>query len=142
MKSVIIITKDPLDFDHIAPNFEGYGHVDKVKDCLAAAEGPENSLVVDGPDGWFSLSIYETLINSFDESQREVFSRAFSPYFLAFLEFSTIAVVNIAINQIDIPVDSLVDNDHGLVTTIGEIRNLIRRSVPWTMLRPGSDSEQ
>jgi hypothetical protein len=126
MQSVIVITKDPIDLDHIAPSFEG----------------PENRLVVDGPDGLFAFIISESLINSFDEDELQVLRRSFSTFFLALLEFRTIDAVNIAIAHIDIPADSLVDNDHGLVTTIGEIRNLIRESVAWTTLRPGKDSEQ
>lgn len=124
MRTAIIITKDRLDLHVIAHNFSRHGRVDKVEDRL----------VVERPNGWFSLGIDDSILDDYDEDELHFVKQTLSRFFFAYLEFSTVDTANFALLHMDIPSDSLIDNDHGNIVSIEIIRYLIVDSIDWSAL--------
>ena len=129
MKSAVLITHDRLNLDQVAHDFNCYGVVYKTE---------ENRLVVELPNGWFFLRVDVSLLNVYDEDELHLVRQTFSVFFMSYLGFSTIEAANIALTHINIPRDSLVDNDHGSISSIDDIRGLILRSIDWSMIGSAS----
>ena len=126
MKSVIIITRDPINLNSVSAKF---------KDSGFSVSRSGDRLVVEGRHGWFALECDDSIIEDYDEKEINTLNRLLSNALsLAQLEFSDIDTLNNAITSMDINDDFFVDNDHGLFLNIKQINNFADSSVDWTLL--------
>jgi hypothetical protein len=126
MKSVIIITRQPINLNSVAAKF---------KDSGFSVRRSGDRLVVEGRHGWFALERDDSIIEDYDEDEINKLNRLLSSAIsLAQLEFSNIDALNNAIASIDLTDDFVVDNDHGLFLSPKQINNFADSSVDWTSL--------
>jgi len=126
MKSVIIITREPINLSSVSAKF---------KDSGFSVSRSGDRLVVEGRHGWFALECDDSIIEDYDEDEINLLHRLLSnAVSLAQLEFSNIDTLNNAIASIDLNSDFLVDNDHGLFLNIKQIKKFTDTSVDWTSL--------
>ena len=122
MRSVIIITEKALDLNKLADAYRTSGQVD-----LQSAE----RLVVEGSWGWFAFNRENTLEEEFDEFELARIRQKMRALSFAQLEFSDSRAADIAV--LGLPVDDkiMIDNDHGLIAPIGEIRRRVQEAQDW-----------
>jgi hypothetical protein len=126
MKSVIIITREPIDLNSVSAKF---------KDSGFSVSRSGDRLVVEGRHGWLALECDDSIIEDYDEDEINTINRLFSAAVsLAQLEFSDIDTLNNAITGMDLNDGFVVDNDHGLFLNIKQIDNFADSSVDWTLL--------
>ena len=126
MKSVIIITREPINLSSVSAKF---------KDSGFSVSRSGDRLVVEGRHGWFALECDDSIIEDYDEDEINLLHRLISnAVSLAQVEFSNIDTLNNAIAIIELNSDFLVDNDHGLFLNIKQIKKFTDTSVDWTSL--------
>jgi hypothetical protein len=126
MKSVIIITREPINLPSVSAKF---------KDSGFSVSRSGDRLVVEGRHGWFALECDDSIIEDYDEDEIGTLNRLFSnAFFLAQLEFSDLYTLNNAITSMGLNDDIVVDNDHGLFLNIKDIKTFTDSSIDWTSL--------
>jgi hypothetical protein len=125
MKSITIITDTPLELAALAESYKYAGQV--------RTESGKR-MIVEGDWGWFAFAIDEPPIDDFEASElHEVKSRISRPSF-SLLEFRNTASAEIAILGLPSGREIVIDNDHGLIVPIEEIRRRIREGSEWQMV--------
>lgn len=122
MQSVIIITEKSLDLSALLDAYRVTGHVD-----LQSA----HRLVVEGSWGWFAFNRDNTLEDEFDESELKKLKNFMQSLSFVQLEFSDSRAADIAALRLPIEGTVMIDNDHGLVAPIEEIRRRIQEGNNW-----------
>jgi hypothetical protein len=122
MKSIILIVPQDLPLRQIARLYE-----DQPTVYFSSSE----ELVVESPSGWFSLALDENVLGELaPDEYRSIRQRIQAPAFWQ-LQFSTARMAEIVISRLPETPTILVDNDHGLVTTVSDIRKRISQGRPW-----------
>lgn len=120
MRSVILLSAEPLNLAGLASVYSDLGSVD-----LQSSE----RVVVEGEWGWFGIEIEERLAEEFCESElllvREMVA---SPVFSS-LEYSSSKAADLAVERLPSPL--WVDNDHGMICPIEEIKMRIQQGLEW-----------
>jgi hypothetical protein len=126
MKSVIILSREPINLNSVSAKFKESGF---------SVSRSANRIVVEGRQGWFALECDNSIIEDYEEDEINKLNRLLSNTIsLAQLEFSNIDAVNNAIAKMDHIGDFVVDNDHGLFLNLKQINNFADSSVDWTSL--------
>lgn len=122
MKSVAIISDNTLDLAALAEIYTTQGRVDMPS---------KKRLVVEGAWGWFAMNLGEPPLEDFDESElAQVKTKIARPCF-AQLEYSTGPAADAAITLLPSNGFTLIDNDHGLIAPLEEIRRRISEGSAW-----------
>jgi hypothetical protein len=121
-KSVILISIRPLDLVEFGRACESSGRVDCQSD---------HRLVVEGDWGWFALDVDQSLRNDFDDTELAKVRQLIREPIFGELSYSDNRVVDLSIKLLPLADDVLVDNDHGVVLPVGEIRRRIKSGREW-----------
>lgn len=124
MKSVILIYSKHPNIEYMSKIYRNIGSTN--------IDSPER-LVVEGDFGWFAIGVDDSLEGDFSELERaEIAMRilAEDPVY-AQLEYSNSYAVNLAIKLMPTTTETLIDNDHGRIRSIEEVRDLIRAGMEW-----------
>jgi hypothetical protein len=122
MRSVVVITNQPLDIHTLADAYKTSGHVDIQSD---------ERLVIEGEWGWFAFNRDKVLEEEFDEAELDELRRQVDAPSFAQLEYSNSRAADIAILGLPVNGTTLIDNDHGLIAPVGEIRRRIQEGAGW-----------
>jgi len=123
MRSVIIVTENPLDLNKLADIYRTSGLVD--------LQSPER-LVVKGSWGWFAFNREPNLEEEYDEFELEKLKQKMSRATFVQLEFSDSRAANIAVLLLPDNDKIMIDNDHGLIAPIGDVQRRIQNAEDWT----------
>jgi ABC-type lipopolysaccharide export system ATPase subunit len=127
MRSAVLIFERTPSLEHLAKDYVHVGDVDLQSEMrLVVFCGAEHFSLNKERDG-------HDLMNQFEPEESE-FIRAVttSPCFVL-LEFTSEQVANLAIVDMKPQGQVLVDNDHGLLCTLDEIRRRVRLHESWCM---------
>jgi hypothetical protein len=122
MKSVIVIFAGPPDLERLCEAYGGIG--------LTNMQTPQR-LVVEGEWGWFAIEADEGIDGEFSDTERGRITQLIPEPVYAQLEYSSSSAVNLAIGLMPVTTDTLVDNDHGMLRPVGEVRELIQTGMEW-----------
>lgn len=122
MNSVILISSTVVDLGHM---LESYGELGS-----AYLQSPDR-LVVEGDWGWFAIGIEEALQVQYSDEERERIASFFTNPCYAYIEYGSVSAVDMAINLMPVKDEMLIDNDHGMILPIEEVRSLIQSNVEW-----------
>ena len=122
MKSVIVISAGQLDLGRMS---EAYGAIGSTY-----LQSPKR-LVVEGEWGWFAIGIDDVTEGEFCDAERARIAQLIQQPVYAQLEFSNSSAADLAIRIMPATADTLIDNDHGKLWPIEEVRELIRAGVEW-----------
>jgi hypothetical protein len=126
MKSVIIVTREPINLNSVSA---------KLEDSGFSVSRSGDRLIVEGRHGWFALECDDSIIDDYDEDEINTLNRLLSNAIsLAQLEFRNVDVLNSFIASMDLADDFVVDNDHGLFLSLKQINNFAGSSLDWTVL--------
>ena len=121
MKAITIISAKPIDLTTLSNGCREIGTVDLR----------QKRFVVEGEWGWFAVEQDQRINESFDGSQaRRLRALVGEPNF-ALLEYINDRAAELAIDLLSLDDDIFIDNDHGLVASLGEIRRRIRAGENW-----------
>ncbi|RVU05272.1 hypothetical protein EOS93_31100 [Rhizobium sp. RMa-01] len=122
MKSVVMMFTAEPDLSRIA---EAYGDIGSTD-----LQSP-GRLVVEGDWGWFAVGIDRDLEGEFSDLERARIARLVAEPVYAQLEYSNSAAADLAIKLMPATAETLIDNDHGMLRSIAEVRDLICRGIKW-----------
>ena len=122
MKSVILISTGPPDLGRMSEIYSEVGS--------ASLQSP-NRLVVEGDWGWFAIGIDHELEDEFSDAERTRIAQLVTEPAYAQLEYSSPSAADVAIKLMPTTAETLIDNDHGALRPIGEVRDLIRAGMEW-----------
>jgi len=88
-------------------------------------------LVVEGDWGWFAIGIDDELEVEFSDTELARIAQLIAEPVFAQLEYSDSSAADLAIELMPAAVETLIDNDHGMLRPIGEVRDLIRAGMEW-----------
>jgi hypothetical protein len=88
-------------------------------------------LVIEGDCGWFAFNLGEPPLADFDEAELARITAKITRPCFAQLEYSNGTAANFAITLFPGGGSTLVDNDHGLIAPIEEIRKRIDEGSEW-----------
>lgn len=121
MKSVVLISSCRIRIDDAAGVFKAVGSV---------YIEPSERVVVEGDWGWFAIGLDESG-DSFSGEETSNLEKILKTPFFAQLEYRNSASVNLAIEHMPAAGEILIDNDHGALRPIEEIREMIQRGMEW-----------
>lgn len=130
MMSAILISEKKLLLDHLFNNIGGKWNV-RLHD--------ESELFAEKADEWFMVEYDENLISLYEDEERASINNFGSFPFFYHLGYNSYEAANVAIMTIQPPGPMLVDNDHGLITRLEDIRQAIESGIAWHMRRGGAD---
>jgi len=124
MRSIIIVTEKPLDLSKLDAAYKADGET--------SLQAPDR-LVVEGGWGWFALNRENAIEEEFDKSELEALRERIQVPTLSFaqLEFSNPRAGGIAVLGLPIDDKIIIDNDHGLISPIEEVKKRIRQGEDW-----------
>jgi hypothetical protein len=122
MKSIIIISSGLPDLTLLSEAYSQFG-----TPHLQA----KNRLVVEGDWGWFAISIDSEIEVEFSDVERERVDQLIAGSVYAQLEYSTATAADLALQFMPTVAETLIDNDHGMLRPIAEVRELIRAGIEW-----------
>lgn len=130
MKSFILIWDRMLDMPDLAARFAGKG---------AVILEPAGRLVVEGDWGWFDIASDPFVLDECEFADLENIQKWMGKDMLALMDealfwgvsFRTEESAEIAIMGLPVSDTLLVDNDHGLIVPISDIRSRIERRESW-----------
>jgi hypothetical protein len=128
MKTIILILDEEQgDWTDILPRgFE------------SATEESGDRLVIQNGDDWLAVNSDPLLVDYYDEVEiKFIYSAITHPKFLR-VEGRGGPLLNWMIMGISSSDQLLVDNDHGLISDIDKIRDLVRSGIDWTT-KPGNN---
>jgi hypothetical protein len=88
-------------------------------------------LVVEGDWGWFAIGIDDELEGEFSGAERARIAQLVAEPVYAQLEYSSSSAADLAIKLMPATAETLIDNDHGMLRPIEEVRDLIRTGMEW-----------
>lgn len=121
MRAVTLIARSPIDLEALQERFR-----DSDRVGLQSA----SRLVVAGDWGWFAFDADQKVGSEFEEADIEKFRAAIATPFFLLLEYSTTDAAERAISSLPSD-DFLIDNDHGLVLPVAEVRRRIQSRENW-----------
>lgn len=122
MKSLIVISASQPDLIRMAEVYSETGS--------ANLQSPER-LVVEGGWGWFAIGIDDELEGEFSDIERARIGQLGAAPVYAQLEYSNSSAADLAIKLMPVNTETLIDNDHGMLRPIREVRNLIDAEIEW-----------
>jgi hypothetical protein len=122
MKSVIVIFSSLPDLERMSEAYGGIGSTN--------LRSPER-LVVEGDWGWFAIGIDDEVEGEYSDTERTRITQIIPDPVFSQLEYSGSRAADLAIRFMPASADTLIDNDHGLLRPIGEVRELIQAGVEW-----------
>lgn len=122
MKSVILISTGQLDLSDLAEVYADIGSTN--------LQSPKR-LVVEGDWGWFAIGIDDEIAGEFSDIERAKIAQLVPEPVYVQLEYSTSSAADLAIKLMPATTDMLIDNDHGMLRPIEEVRGLIRAGMEW-----------
>jgi hypothetical protein len=124
MKSVILVSASPFDLDAFADAFRPIGriHCDRHS---------ESRIVIELDRGWFDVECDQSIRNEFGDAELAKLSQSIRNPVFAGMSYSSEHVADMAINILPLAPAVLVDNDHGLVLSVEEIRRRIQSGRGW-----------
>jgi hypothetical protein len=129
MKSVILISDRPVDLRKIAEDYESLGSVDAQSSLR---------LVIEGNWGWFAFNLEADLEDEIGEAEVTTIRQSINNPSYVQLEFSSACAVNIAISKFIPRGLILVDNDHGMLWSLEEVKRRIETNEDWLSISPDS----
>jgi hypothetical protein len=125
MKSVILISDPPLNLATLEKVYQGIAQANRQS---------SERLVLQGPFGWFAFEIDQALAKDFDdEGLMKVRSLIDNPSFTQLL-YSSAEAADLAVSLLPSIGTILIDNDHGLIAELEEIKRRIREGSEWQTL--------
>lgn len=91
-------------------------------------------LVVEGTWGWFAIALDRELEAEFSDNERARITKLIAKPVYAQLEYSNSSAADLAIELMPVAAATLIDNDHGMLRSIEEVRDLIRAGMEWQTL--------
>lgn len=122
MKSVIVISAGQLDTN---------GLVEVYADIGSTTLGSPKRIVVEGDWGWFAIGIDDEAAEEFSDIDRAKIAQLLHEPVYAQLEYSTSLAADMAVKLMTVTTDMLIDNDHGMLRPIEEVRGLILTGMEW-----------
>jgi hypothetical protein len=122
MKSVIVISPDRPDLRRMLEAYRSVGATN--------LQSPKR-FTVEGDWGWFAVALDDELEDEFSEAEQTRIAQIITEPTYIQLEYSSSAAVDLAIKLMPTTAQTLIDNDHGMIRPIGEIRDLIHAGVEW-----------
>ncbi len=122
MKSVVVISATQPDLGRMS---EAYGDIGSTN-----LQSPKR-LVVEGDWGWFAIGIDDELEGEFSDTERAKIAQLIAEPVYAQLEYSSLSAADLAIKLMPATTETLIDNDHGALRPIEEVRDLIRAGMEW-----------
>jgi hypothetical protein len=86
---------------------------------------------VEGDWGWFAIGIDDEVEGEYSDTERTRITQIIPDPVFSQLEYSGSRAADLAIRFMPASADTLIDNDHGLLRPIGEVRELIQAGVEW-----------
>lgn len=129
MKSVILISDSPVDLRKIAEDYESFGSVDAQTSLR---------LVIEGNWGWFAFNLETNLEDEINDAELTTFRHFINNPSYIQLEFSSVCAVNVAISKFTPRGLILVDNDHGMICSLEEVKRRIESYEDWLSISPDS----
>jgi len=126
MRSVIVIFADEPDFKYMADVYGKFGSV-----SLQSSK----HLIVEGEWGWFAIEIDPHLEQEFSDEERGKIEPTIPKPIYAQLQYSSSSGADLAINLMPATDETMIDNDHGEIRFIGEVRNLISAGIEWQTIK-------
>lgn len=88
-------------------------------------------MTVSGSWGYFAVHLDAVTASEFEPEELAIVTGLTpNPHFSS-LWYRPAEAANVAIQRLDLPEASLIDNDHGAILTLADVRDHIRRGVPW-----------
>ena len=122
MMSVILISDSAFDFEGLAVLYSSLGRV------VAFGNG---GFRVYGVWGWFSFEEDEYVEGEYEPAELARVRDTFQQPFFAMLQHSTDEAVVIALSNLVVNQSILVDNDHGLLLKLEEVKKRIWDGREW-----------
>jgi hypothetical protein len=113
---------DPLDTDRL---------LDVFKDSGTVSLESETRVVVEGDWGWFAIGTDTEIEGELSESERARIIEIICRPLFAQLEYNTSAAADLAVELLPSPEGTLIDNDHGMVLPIEQVRWRILTGIEW-----------
>lgn len=88
-------------------------------------------LVVEGDWGWFAIGIDDEIAGELSDIERAEIARLVPEPIYLQLEYSTSEAADLAIKLMPAATDMLIDNDHGMLRPIEEVRGRIQAGMEW-----------
>jgi hypothetical protein len=125
MKSVILISDRPIDLDAFGEAFRAYGRVHRDP------QSKSRIVIQLNEEGWFDVECDQSIHNEFDDEELVKLSQLIQAPVFAGISYSDDHVADVIIKLLPLAPDTLVDNDHGLVLPVEEIRKRIQSGRKW-----------
>jgi hypothetical protein len=113
---------NPLDTDRL---------LDVFKDSGTVSLESETRVVVEGDWGWLAIGTDTEVEGELSESERARITEIIRRPFFAQLEYNTSAAADLAIRLLPSPESTLIDNDHGMLLPIEQVRWRIQTGIEW-----------
>jgi hypothetical protein len=127
MENVVIISSKELDLDDLLVGYSDMG--------TRRYRMNSDRLVVHGSWGYFALSIDRFIVDEYEPPELEALrARIEHPNFYS-LEFRTMEAVAQAVLGLPRDHGILIDNDHGMVFTLGEVIERIKKGQDWVRVQ-------
>lgn len=121
MRTIFLICDKPVDVDLLADDLS----------CLGAVSISRNQLVVEGSSGRLYVRAGDDISNEYEDSQLNLIKcKIVNPTFVEFSSNNP-SLIDSAIMQIHRFGGSLLDNDHGIITTIEDVKKKIVDGIEW-----------
>jgi hypothetical protein len=121
-ESVILISDKPFNLAAFGKACEANGRAYLQSD---------RRLVVEGDWGWFALDCDQSLRADFDDEELAMLGRLIREPIFGQLSYRPNHAADMAIKLLPLGDSVLVDNDHGLVLPVGEVRQRIQSGCEW-----------
>ncbi|WP_421694503.1 hypothetical protein [Aestuariivirga sp.] len=122
MKSIIIIFNGQPNLNYMATVYSAQGRT--------SIQSPKR-LVVEGEWGWFAIDVDAELEADFSESERDQITRVVPEPIFAQMPYSNSFSANLAVELMPTTAETLIDNDHGMLLRINEVREMIHAGKEW-----------
>lgn len=99
----------------------------------------EDELFAERAGEWFMVEYDANLISLYEDAEKAIVARFGRFTFFYHLTYNSNEAANVAVMAIEPPGPMLIDDDHGTVARLEDIRQAIASGIAWHMWRGSAD---